>query len=55
MKFIHVLTLYMQDTYKGGLAAEPVLYNMLDLFQQKWLRRDSNPALSPWKGNVANR
>ena len=35
MKFIHVLTLYMQDTYKGGLAAEPVLYNMLDLFQQK--------------------
>ena len=35
MKFIHVLTLYMQDIYKGGLAAEPVLYNMLDLFQQK--------------------
>ena len=55
MKLIPVLTLYMQDTYKGGLAAEPVLYNTLDLFQQKWLRRDSNPALSPWKGNVANR
>ena len=35
MKLIPVLTLYMQDIYKGGLAAEPVLYNMLDLCQQK--------------------
>ena len=26
MKLIPVLTLYMQDIYKGGLAAEPVLY-----------------------------
>ena len=26
MKLISVLTLYMQDIYKGGLAAEPVLY-----------------------------
>ena len=25
MKLIPVLTLYMQDIYKGGLAAEPVL------------------------------
>ena len=24
MKLIPVLTLYMQDIYKGGLAAEPV-------------------------------
>lgn len=54
MKFIHVLTLYMQDTYKGGLAAEPVLYNMLDLFQQKWRLRDLNPTLYPWKGYVIN-
>ena len=26
MKLIPVLTLYMQNIYKGGLAAEPVLY-----------------------------
>lgn len=26
MKLIPVLTLYMQDIYKGGLAAEPVEY-----------------------------
>ena len=37
MKFIHVLTLYMQDIYKGGLAAEPVLYciyNMPDFYKK---------------------
>lgn len=37
MKFIHVLTLYMQGIYKGGLAAEPVLYciyNMPDFHKK---------------------
>ena len=37
MKLIPVLTLYMQDTYKGGLAAEPVLYciyNMPDFHKK---------------------
>ena len=37
MKLIPVLTLYMQDIYKGGLAAEPVLYciyNMPDFYKK---------------------
>ena len=37
MKLIPVLTLYMQDIYKGGLAAEPVLYciyNMPDFHKK---------------------
>lgn len=37
MKLISVLTLYMQDIYKGGLAAEPVLYciyNMPDFHKK---------------------
>ena len=48
MKLIPVLTLYMQDIYKGGLAAEPVLYciyNMPDFHKKVFLCTDKSSSI----------